>query len=334
MTTNDEANVFVENGVLNIKPTLQDESLIDTISESVDLGDMCTAKDAYHCSAQTMDNGTIVPPVKSGRINTKESKAITYGRVEVIARMPAGDWLWPAIWMMPVEDIYGPWPCSGEIDIVECRGNNYTYRQGGNNIASSALHWGPDAATDHWFSTYKKRPSDHSSYSAHFNLFALEWSQKYLFTYINNRLLQVLYTPFKREGMFATGQFSNKVDANASAFINPWSAGLFNAPFDQPFYLIISNAVGSTNRWFKGTDGDKPWTDDSQTAPKEFWEARDQWFPTWTQPALQVKSVKMYQQCDGDEKSSNATMEGEPPPDGVSSDEAPFADGAVPEEAE
>jgi beta-glucanase (GH16 family) len=46
-----------------------------------------------------------------------------YGKVEVKAKMPLGDWLWPAIWMLPAEHVYGQWPASGEIDIVESRGN-------------------------------------------------------------------------------------------------------------------------------------------------------------------------------------------------------------------
>ncbi|CAN8100528.1 unnamed protein product [Discula destructiva] len=302
MTTSDEANVFVDDdGVLNIMPTLQDEGLIAKIGSRIDLGDACTAKDRFYCSSETWENGTIVPPVKSGRITTKQSHAITYGRIEVMAKMPVGDWLWPAIWMMPVEDRYGVWPRSGEIDIVETRGNNYTYPQGGNNIASSALHWGPDYATDHWFSTYKKRAAEHTTYSTHYHTFSLEWSQKYLFTYINNRLLQVLYVPFEKD-LWATGHFETKVDENATAYASPWIAGAVNAPFDHPFYLILNVAVGATNAWFEDSVAGKPWSDDSGIAPKEFWDARDQWYPTWTQPAMQVKYVKMYQQCNGDEQ--------------------------------
>jgi beta-glucanase (GH16 family) len=41
---------------------------------------------------------TIINPVRSARMTTKGKKFITYGRVEVLAKMPAGDWLWPAIW--------------------------------------------------------------------------------------------------------------------------------------------------------------------------------------------------------------------------------------------
>jgi beta-glucanase (GH16 family) len=107
----------------------------------------CTSSRRSDCIAATnttAGNATIVPPTRSGRINTKKGATIKYGRVEVVAKLPQGDWLWPAIWMLPVEETYGPWPASGEIDILESRGNNRTYEQGGNNIASSTLHWGPD----------------------------------------------------------------------------------------------------------------------------------------------------------------------------------------------
>ena len=59
----------------------------------------------------------------SAAMRTPLSFAFTYGRVEARAKMPAGDWIWPAIWMMPVREVYGNWPTSGEIDIVESRGN-------------------------------------------------------------------------------------------------------------------------------------------------------------------------------------------------------------------
>lgn len=140
----------MENGHLFIKPTLQDASLINKDNTINLLKDgICTSTKFRDCVASTnttAGNSTIVPPTRSGRIHTKKGASIKYGRVEVTARLPQGDWIWPAIWMLPVDDNYGPWPLSGEIDIMESRGNNRTYGQGGNNIVSSALHWGPDVA--------------------------------------------------------------------------------------------------------------------------------------------------------------------------------------------
>jgi len=264
----------------------------------------CTSDRPSDCIAvtnTTSGNSSVVPPTKSGRINTKNGATIKYGRVEVMAKLPAGDWLWPAIWMMPVDDTYGPWPASGEVDIVESRGNNYTYSQGGNNIVSSTLHWGPDTSNDGWWRTNVKRPALHTTYSADFNLFGLEWSQKYLFTYVNSRLLQVLYTNFD-EQLWDRGDFPI-VNGNGTRLIDPWSqTGRSNTPFDQPFYLILNVAVGGTNGWFEDSKSGKPWVDSSPNAPKDFWNARDTWYPTWTQPAMEVSSVKMWQQCDGNEE--------------------------------
>ena len=53
----------------------------------------------------------------SARLTTKGSHSIRFGKVEVVAKLPRGDWLWPAIWMAPLNSVYGPWPLSGEIDV-------------------------------------------------------------------------------------------------------------------------------------------------------------------------------------------------------------------------
>jgi beta-glucanase (GH16 family) len=118
----------------------------------------------------------------------------TLGKIEVEAQLPSGDWLWPAIWMLPVNNTYGPWPLSGEIDICESRGNNYTYTMGGDNIVSSALHWGPDFANDAWWRTNSRKNALHSTFSDKFHTFGLVWTPDYLYTYIDTQLLQVLYT--------------------------------------------------------------------------------------------------------------------------------------------
>jgi hypothetical protein len=47
-----------------------------------------------------------------------------------------------SIGMMPEDSVYGPWPLSGEIDIMESRGNNVSYKEGGRDVYSSTLHWG------------------------------------------------------------------------------------------------------------------------------------------------------------------------------------------------
>lgn len=182
---------------------------------------------------------------------------------------------------------------------MEARGNNHTYAQGGNNIISSALHWGPNTANDGWWRTNVKRPALHTTYSSGFNTFGLEWSEKYLFTYVNSRLLQVLYSNFD-ESLWDRGNFPT-ADSNGTRLDNPWAQSGDSAPFDQKFYLILNVAVGGTNGWFEDGQSGKPWLDASPNAKKDFWNAQDSWYPTWTQPAMEVSKVEMWQQCDGGE---------------------------------
>src|SRR5438270_6702058 len=49
-----------------------------------------------------------------------------YGRFEFRAKLPTGRGIWPALWMLPQGDRYGPWPLSGEIDVMEARGQEPT----------------------------------------------------------------------------------------------------------------------------------------------------------------------------------------------------------------
>ncbi len=60
----------------------------------------------------------------------KSLKSWTYGKFEISAKLPKGEGLWPAIWLLPTDDCYGAWPKSGEIDIMECTGKTQNYIHG------------------------------------------------------------------------------------------------------------------------------------------------------------------------------------------------------------
>jgi beta-glucanase (GH16 family) len=105
-TTNDPSNVFTDEQGLHIVPTLTTETTNITAGEIMDgyvlnltTAGTCTSTSVTSCSIRSnITSGDIVNPVRSARITTQGKKSITYGRVEVVAKMPKGDWLWPAIW--------------------------------------------------------------------------------------------------------------------------------------------------------------------------------------------------------------------------------------------
>jgi hypothetical protein len=204
-TTEDAKNAYVDAEGLHIVPTLTTESTGITLAELNDnyvlnltTAGTCTAVsgDPDDCSIRSnVTSGTLINPVRSARLNTSKRKNITYGRVEVVAKAPVGDWLWPAIWMMPEPQgkhgagAYGPWPASGEIDIAEFRGNAGSEYPDGRDSVGSTLHWGPISDADAFWKTSGKHNLRRTDYSKAFHTFGLEWSEKYLFMYVDTRLV-------------------------------------------------------------------------------------------------------------------------------------------------
>ncbi|XP_055297431.1 beta-1,3-glucan-binding protein-like [Sitodiplosis mosellana] len=92
----DDENSFAENGKLHIKPTLTSHEIGEDDVEhgSVDLKD-CTDQNNPEKNCHKQAGGdTIINPIRSARLNTQNSFTFKYGRVEFIAKLPIGDWMW------------------------------------------------------------------------------------------------------------------------------------------------------------------------------------------------------------------------------------------------
>jgi beta-glucanase (GH16 family) len=132
--------------------------------------------------------------------------------------MPKGKHLWPAIWMMPQDSVYGTWAASGEIDIMEMRG------QVTNSIAASIFYGGksPDQA-----SSTSGATNFTIDFSADWHLYILEWDSNSIRWYIDNQSWH--NESLKRNFWSGRG-------------INPyWKEG---QPFDQAFYWVLNIGVG------------------------------------------------------------------------------------------
>ena len=53
------------------------------------------------------------------RLRSAKAFNFMYGKVEIKAKMPLGDWLWPAAWMLPAQSAYGQWPASGMVSNIK-----------------------------------------------------------------------------------------------------------------------------------------------------------------------------------------------------------------------
>ena len=146
----------------------------------------------------------------SGRIRTKRHASWKYGRFEIRAKLPGGQGIWPAIWMLPEKEKYGGWAASGEIDIMELVGHEW-------DTVHGTLHHGDRWPKNvHTGAPFKLK---RGTFGDDFHVFALEWEQGEIRWYVDGELYQTQ---------------------------NKWSApdAEFPAPFDQPFHIILNVAVG------------------------------------------------------------------------------------------
>ncbi|ODO09972.1 hypothetical protein I350_02196 [Cryptococcus amylolentus CBS 6273] len=310
-TTASSNNSYVEDGILYIVPTLTSDTIgIDAVTSGYTLNltadGTCTSSNVSQCVAVSNSSKlTVINPVQTARLITKNTVSLKYGKVEVKAKFPTGDWLWPRVMLLPVNETYGTWPRSGQIDIMSGRGNNASYAGRGVDYAQSDLHWGPTTALDRLYLTWGYREQRRTYYSDKYHTFGFEWNENYLWTYIDSRVSQVVSLRFNKESFWTRGKFPSTYTNNSDVvkLTNPWSSSENNnAPFDQKFYLAIDLAVGSTDGWFPDSEGGKPWTDDSASAMSDFWAARSKWNGTsWSSDpktrGFAVDTVKVWEVC-------------------------------------
>ncbi|KAJ3097535.1 hypothetical protein HDU97_004760 [Phlyctochytrium planicorne] len=289
---NNRTNSYVQDGVLYIKPTLTSNAIgeaavmsggtINLWGNSEDLNS-CTDNGDYGCQ-RSSDGNNIINPIQSALLRSVRSYSFRYGKVEVRAQLPKGDWIWPAIWMLPKNGVYGQWPSSGEIDIMESRGNSPSYGPGGWDKIGSTLHWGPN----YFYNRYPLTHADKQLPDDGFHTYGLIWTPETITTYVDDPSNVVLSVPM--QDFWAKGGFPSNMNS-------PWAHGCENqAPFDQEFYLILNVAVGGTGGYFpSGT----PWSLTSNTALRDFWNARGQWLPSWKgdDVAMKIDKVTVWELC-------------------------------------
>lgn len=173
----------------------------------------------YRAENATVDSGYLIITAKeenyggknytSARLRTINKADFLYGKFEARIKLPRGQGMWPAFWMLPTDQFYGGWAASGEIDIMEAVNIpteiHGTIHFGGEwpaNVSSGAVY--TDGGTD---------------FSEDFHIYTFEWKPTELKWYVDGNL------------------FSTKTSW--------WSSGGdYPAPFDKQFHLIVNLAVG------------------------------------------------------------------------------------------
>ncbi len=173
----------------------------------------------YRAENATVDNGYLIITAKkenyggknytSARLRTIHKADFLYGKFEARMKLPRGQGMWTAFWMLSTDQVYGGWAASGEIDIMEAiniptevRGTIHYGGEWPENVESGAGY--TDGDTD---------------FSEDFHIYTFEWRPTVLKWYVDGN------------------HFSTKTSW--------WSSGGdYPAPFDKSFHLIVNLAVG------------------------------------------------------------------------------------------
>jgi beta-glucanase (GH16 family) len=142
----------------------------------------------------------------SARLKTLGLGSWEYGRIEAYIKLPKGQGIWPAFWMLGDNIERVGWPRSGEIDIMEFLGNDPTTIYG-------SIH-GPGYAEDGFGGVFYTEAG--GDLTDEYHTFAIEWTPYQIQWFADNEAYFQI-TPDEVSGRWV---------------------------FDRPFFIILNLAVG------------------------------------------------------------------------------------------
>ncbi len=144
--------------------------------------------------------------------------ATTFGKIEARIKMPVGNGIWPAFWMLPATDDYTVWAASGELDIMEARGRlpNRTY---------GTMHFGSSWPSNKYSGGMYKFPTGETM--ADYHVYGLEWLPGLIRWTVDGNVF------------YETSDWWSMAEGASEPYPYP-------APYDKPFYILLNLALGGT----------------------------------------------------------------------------------------
>merc|ERR1719153_175570 len=215
---NNRKNSWVADGCLHVMPTLTADEYGEDFLFSGEL-DLYEEDPENPCNigwdkdknCYSRSGEDIVKPVQLAKLTSKHQFSFRYGTIEIRANLPLANWFRPALWLMPEESVYGGWPASGEVDIMESSGNR-DYFCGKNSFGvdweQTNIHYGPDR-NQHW--SHGDRKENHTvTYADDFHLWAVDWTEDYMAFSIDGEETYRLTAPGQPGGLFDFAGFEGE----------------------------------------------------------------------------------------------------------------------------
>lgn len=187
MMANSPNNSFVEDGILYLVPTytadiIGKNAVFDGFTYNIT---GCTNTNISACGAVskalqsqslTPSNLPALPPSTPPPSNTGASRSEP--------RSPQVIGSGPRFGCSPYKRRMGPWPLSGEIDIMEARGNSRAYPAQGVDYVRASLNWGPLTWLNEVFRTFGWWQSRRRTFDQEIHTYVLEWSDKIMWFFV------------------------------------------------------------------------------------------------------------------------------------------------------
>ncbi len=164
---------------------------------------------------ESIKTGDPKRPYTSASLNTLGKKEFLYGKLEMRAKLPFGQGIWPAFWTLGVDIETNPWPACGEIDIMELvGGTNKTFAtcpfedHMGNDVCQATIHYPNEKKA-----LQRALELKDGNFCDDFHIFGIEWTENCIKAYVDN----IIY---------------NKLD-------------ITDIPaFHRPHYVLVNTAIG------------------------------------------------------------------------------------------
>ena len=141
----------------------------------------------------------------STRLTTLNKKSFKFGRVDIRAKLPSGQGIWPALWMLGDNFTTAGWPACGEIDIMEMLGHQP-------NKVYSTIHFKSGTGSKN----IEKNLVNTASLADEFHVYSLVWETDKIKTMLDDKVI----------GEFSAAEVSG------------------NYPFNEKFFFLFNVAVG------------------------------------------------------------------------------------------
>ncbi|XP_011176860.2 gram-negative bacteria-binding protein 3 [Zeugodacus cucurbitae] len=244
----------VRNGMVTIKPKLTTAHFQQhpkSLRAVYDLGEKCTGRqNSEECVRDGAATSFIsIPPFITAQFSTKDRFSFKYGRIEIRAQLPRAIWVFPQLWLQPVNEKYGADDYqSGQMRLAFSYVNDTQMQLFGGLIVNANSDW-------RWEKMCEFPETAAFNLGNDFHVYKLVWSENEISVAIDNDN----YCTFNpvRDGIVADMQKDGKELPNRASLLK----GSKLAPFDQEFYITMGYGIGGVHD-FKDNAGwrpEKPW---------------------------------------------------------------------------